>query len=99
MKDTLLPDDTQGKEEVAGKSRFRKRNNYSDDGSSNCKKEATEKSRPLTVYQKPQPVKTKNFVAPPRAVSMDGAETNDERYLQATVLTKVDHPPPIVLTS
>jgi hypothetical protein len=66
LKDRLLPECDQEKEEDAPHSRRRKRNSDSDDGSSIRKREATEKSRPLPVYQKPRLVVTKNFFAPLR---------------------------------
>jgi hypothetical protein len=59
-------------------SKHRKIISDSDDGSSISKREATEKCRPLLVYQKPRPVVTKNFFAPLRAVTMKGAEVCDE---------------------
>jgi hypothetical protein len=78
MEESLLSECAQGIEEAEPHSKRRKRNNDSDDGSSISKREATEKCRPLPVYQKPRPVVTKNFFAPLRAVPMEGAEVCDE---------------------
>jgi hypothetical protein len=50
LKDSLLPECDQEKEEDAPHSRRRKRNSNSDDGSGTSKREATEKSRLLSVY-------------------------------------------------
>jgi hypothetical protein len=75
MEESLLPECAQGKEETEPHSKRRKRNS---DGSSISKREATEKCRPLSVYQKPRPVVKENFFAPLRAVPMQGAEVCDE---------------------
>jgi hypothetical protein len=64
-----------------------------DDGSSISKREAVEKCRPLPVYQKPQPVVTKNFFAPLRAVPMEGAELCGETPSSDNNLDK-GRPPP-----
>jgi hypothetical protein len=78
LEDSLLPECAKGSEEDVPRSKRRKRNNDSDDGSSTGKREATDKSRSLPVYQKPRPVAIKNFFAPLRAVPMEGAEVSDE---------------------
>jgi hypothetical protein len=98
MKESLLPECAQGKEETEPHSKRRKRNNDSDYGSSVSKREATEKCRPLQVYQKPRPVVTKNFFAPLRAVPMEGAEVCDETPSSDNNLEK-GRPLPIILTS
>jgi hypothetical protein len=98
MEDSLLPECAQGEEEAEPHSKRRKINSYSDDGSSNSKREATEKCRPLPVYQKPRPVVTKNFFAQLRAVAMEGAEVCDETPSSENNLEK-GRPPHIVLTS
>jgi hypothetical protein len=64
MEGSLLLECAQGKEEAEPRSKRRKSNSDSDDGISIRKREATEKYRPLPVYQKPRPVVTKNFFAP-----------------------------------
>jgi hypothetical protein len=92
LKDSLLPECAQGKVEDVPHRRRRKRNSDSDDGVSINKREATEKSRPLPVYQKPRPMVTKNFFALLRAVPMEGAEVT-KNDLQTTILTKADHTP------
>jgi hypothetical protein len=56
LKDSLLPECAQRKEEYGPHSRRKKTNSDSDDGSSISKREATEKYRPLPVYQKPRAV-------------------------------------------
>jgi hypothetical protein len=99
MNDAPLPAETKGKEEVAPQSRCRKRNSDSDDSSSNGKKESTEISRPLPVYQKPRPVITKNFFAPLRAVPMDGEEKCDERKSSSDERLDKGRSPTIILTS
>jgi hypothetical protein len=96
MEDSLLPECAQGKEEAAPRSERRKRNR--DSNHSISKKEATETSRPLPVYQKPQPVITKNFFAPLRSVPTEGPEVCDERPSSEDNLDK-GRPPTIFLTS
>jgi hypothetical protein len=98
MEDSLLPEYAQAKEEAAPRSKLRKRNSDSDDGSSISKKEATEKCRPLQVYQKPRPVLTSKFFPPLRAIPMEGAEVCDETPSSDNNLVK-GRPPPTVLTS
>jgi hypothetical protein len=98
MKESLLPECSQGKEEAEPHSKRRKRNNDSDDGSSISKREPTEKCRPLPVYQKPQPVIKTIFFAPLRAVPMEGAEVCDETPSSDNNFDN-GRPPPIVLTS
>jgi hypothetical protein len=98
MEDSLLPECAQGKEEAETQSKRRKRNSDSDDGSSISKREATEKCRPLPVYQKSRPVVTKNLFAPLRPVHMEGAEVCDETPSSENSLEK-GRPTPIVLTS
>jgi hypothetical protein len=93
MEDSLLQECAQGKEEAVPHSKRRKRNSNSDDGSSISKREATEKCRPLPVYQKPRPVVTKNFFAPLRAIPMEGAEVCDEAPSSHNNLEK-GRPPP-----
>jgi hypothetical protein len=66
------------KKEAALRSKRRKRNSDCDDGSSISVREATEKCRPLPVYQKPRPMVTKNFCGPLTAVPLEGAEVCDE---------------------
>jgi hypothetical protein len=85
------------KEEAEPHSKRRKRNSDSDDGSSISKREATEKCRPLPVYQMPRPVVTKNFFAPLWAVPMKGAEVCDETSSSDNNLE--NGRPPRVLTS
>jgi hypothetical protein len=90
MEDSLLPECAQGKEEAAPHSKLRKSNSDSDDGSSISKREATEKCRPLPVYQKTRPEVTKNFFAlHPWRVRKSVAK----HHFQTTILTKADHPP------
>jgi hypothetical protein len=74
MEVSLLLDCALGKQEAEPHSEGRKRYSDYDDGSSICKREATEKYRQLPVYQNPRPVVTTNFFAPLRAVPMEGAE-------------------------
>jgi hypothetical protein len=97
LEDSLLPDCAKGSEEDVPRSKRRKRNNNSADGSSTGKGEATDKSRPLSAYQKPRPVATKNFYAPLRAVPMEVAEVSDEA--SSSENTDNGRPHPIVLTS
>jgi hypothetical protein len=54
------------------------RDSESDNESSVSKKEVPEKSRPLTVYQKPRPVVAGNSLPPLRAVLMDDEEASNE---------------------
>jgi hypothetical protein len=98
MEESPLPECAQGKEEAEPHSKRRKRNNDSDNGSSISKREATEKCRPLPVYQKPRPVVTQNFFAPLRTVPMEGAEVCEETPSLDNNLEK-GRPPPIVLTT
>jgi hypothetical protein len=98
MEDSLLPECAQGKEESEPHSKRRKSKNDFDDGSSISKREATEKYRPLLVYQKPRPVAKKNFFAPLRVVPIEGAEVCDETPSSDNNLEK-GRPPPIILTS
>jgi hypothetical protein len=93
MEDSLLPECAQGKEEATPHSIRRKRNSDSDEGSSISKGEATEKCRPLPVYERPRPVVTKNVFAPLRAVPMEGAEVCDETPSLDNNLEK-GRPPP-----
>jgi hypothetical protein len=97
MEDSLLPECARGKEEAAPHSKRRKRNSDSDNGSSISKRDATKKCRPLTVYQKPRPVATKNFFTPLRAVPMEGAKVCGETPSSDNNLDK-GRPTPIVLT-
>jgi hypothetical protein len=94
MEEILLPECAQGKEEAEPHSKCLKRNSDSDESRSIIKREATEKCRPLPVYQKPRPVVTKNFFAPLRAISMEGAEMCDETPSLDNNLEK-GRPPPI----
>jgi hypothetical protein len=98
MEESLLPECAQGKEAAQPHRKHRKRNNDSDDSRSIIKREATEKCRPLPVYQKPRPMVTKNFFAPLRAVPMEGAKVCDGTPTLDNNLEK-GRPPPIVLTS
>jgi hypothetical protein len=98
MDNRLLPESAQGKEEAEAHSKRRKRNSDSDDDSSISKREATEKCRPLPVYQKPRSVVTKNFFAPLRIVPMEGAEVCDETPSLENNLEK-GRPSPRVLNS
>jgi hypothetical protein len=66
----------------------RKRNSESDDVSSVSKREKTEKFILLPVYQKPRPVVTKKFFAPPRV-----RKCVTKHHLQTTILKRADHPP------
>jgi hypothetical protein len=91
LENSLLPECAKGSEEDVPHSKRRKRYSDSNDGSSTGKGEATDKSRPLPVYQKPRPVAIKNFFAPLRAVSMNGTEVTKHHLLK--VLTKADHLP------
>jgi hypothetical protein len=93
MEDSLLPECAQGKEEAEPHSKRRKRNSDSDNGSSISKREATEKYRQLSVYQRPRPVVTNNFFAPLRAVPMEEAEMCDETPSLDNNLEK-GRPPP-----
>jgi hypothetical protein len=97
LEDSLLPECAKGSEEDVPRSKRRKRYSDSDDGSSTGKREVTDKSRPLPVYQKPRPGAINNFFAPLRAVPMKGAEVSDE----ASSSENIDkgRPTPIVLTS
>jgi hypothetical protein len=97
LEDSLLPECAKGSEEDVPHSKRRKRYSDSDDGSSTCKREATDKSRPLPVYQKLRPVAIKNFFAPLRVVPMEGAEVSDEAPSSENI--DKGRPPPIVLTS
>jgi hypothetical protein len=97
LEDSLLPECAKGSEEDVPRSKRRKRNGESDDGSSTGKRKATDKSRPLSVYQKSRPVAIKNFFTPLRAVPMEGAEVSDEASYSEN--TDKGRPPPIVLTS
>jgi hypothetical protein len=98
MEGSLLPECAQGKEQAGPQRKLRKRNSDSDDGSSISKRKAAEKYRPLPVYQKPLAVVTKNFFAPLRAVTMQGAEVCDETSFLDNNLEK-SRPSHIVLTS
>jgi hypothetical protein len=97
LEDSLLSECAKGSEEDVPRSKRPKRNNDSDNGSSIGKREATDKSRSLPVYQKPRPVAIKNVFVPLRVVPMEGAEVSDE----ASSSENIDkgRPPPIVLTS
>jgi hypothetical protein len=97
LEDSLLPECAKVSEEDVPRSKRRKRNSDSDDGSSTGKGEATDKPRPLTVYQKPRPVALKNIFAPLRAVPMECAEASDKR--PSSDNTDKGRQPPIVLTS
>jgi hypothetical protein len=88
--DSLLPECAKGSEEDVPHSKRRKRNSDSDEGSSTGKREATDKSRPLPVYQKSRPVAIKNFFAPLRAVPVEAAEVSDEASSSQNILTKAD---------
>jgi hypothetical protein len=92
--ESLLPECAQGKEEAEPHSKRRKRNSDCDDGSSISVREATEKCRPLPVYQKPRPVVTKNFFALLVAVPIEGAEVCDETPSSGNNLEKGRPPPP-----
>jgi hypothetical protein len=89
LEDSLLLECAKGSEEDVPRSKRRKRNSDSDDGSCTGKRKATDNSRPLPVYQKPRPVAIKNFFAPLRAVPMEGAEVTKHHLLK--ILTKADH--------
>jgi hypothetical protein len=93
-----LPECAKGKDEAESHNKRLKGDSDSDDGSNISKREATEKYRPLPVYQKPPSVVTKNFFASLRAVPMEGAEVCDETPYSGNNLEK-GRPPPIVLTS
>jgi hypothetical protein len=98
MEDSLLPECTQEKEEATPRNKRRKRNSDPDDGSSISKREATEKCRPLPVYQKPRSVVRNNFFDPLRAVPLVGAEVCGETPSSDNNLDK-GRPLPIVKIS
>jgi hypothetical protein len=97
LEDSLLPECDKGSEEDVPRSKRRKRNSDSDDGSSTSKRETTDKTRRLPVYQKPRPVATNNVFAPLRAVPMEDAEASDKGPSSDNI--DKGRPPPIVLTS
>jgi hypothetical protein len=88
-----------GNEKVAPQSKRRERDSDTDDGSSVSKKEATEKSRPFPVYQKPRPVVTRDSFAPLTAVPMDGAEASNEGTSPTNETLDKGKPPSVLLTS
>jgi hypothetical protein len=98
MRQSLLPECEQEKEEAVPHRKRRKGNRDSDDGSSISKRENTENCAPLPVYKQPRSVVTKNLFAPLRAVPMEDAEVCGETPASDNNLDK-GRPPPIVLTS
>jgi hypothetical protein len=93
MENSLLPEFAQGKVEAEPHSKRRKRNSDTDNDRNIRIREATEKCRPLTVYQKPRAVVTKNFYAPLRAVPTEGAKLCDKTPSSQYNLVKGRSPP------
>jgi hypothetical protein len=92
LEDSLLPECAKGSEEDVPRSKRRKRNGDSDDGSSTNKREATDKFRPLPVYQSGgqwQP-RISSLRSGPYTWRVRKQVKKDN--LQ-TILTKVDHLP------